>query len=81
MVTRQRWLFLLLASGLGFWLVMTVTWALPAAATDTPRTSAAADLSALPGPVIINEVAWAGSSADTPDDEGIELYNSDDKAV
>ena len=41
---------------------------------------AAACAAALPGPVVINEVAWAGGAA-SPNDEWIELYNRSQSAV
>ncbi len=40
----------------------------------------AVSAAALPGPVVINEVAWAGGAA-SPNDEWIELYNRSQSAV
>lgn len=54
------------------WLILAAIVAMPLGDILTRNVYAAA-----PGPVVINEVAWAGS-ADSSYDEWIELYNSSD---
>jgi hypothetical protein len=60
------------------------TYTFAVSARDSAGNSSATStkaVTAYTSPVVINEIAWAGTSASTQNDEWIELYNRTDKTI